>query len=530
MDTAQGKTTVGSHALRAASARRAAAHVLVACLAALPVAAATEGDATRLLTGLTAEAGPDGVALAWTVDERRAEGIAGFSCVYRTPGHLRTGVSGAVPCGPDSDAAARGRTVAGLPEYGEYLFEVVVETTPGLAIPWPQRALNVTVAVTEELAGPPGVAVTGAGPLVVGCGPDGDAGPAWRRDQIVSAEHLSHPPGPGWIAGGDSTVAPDWPEPPTFRELMGEARLARALDAPDGADAAAAVRAVLARADRTKALLRSGADGGWELKLHSSYPFGGAYAYAPRHAVPGWADPDDRVLRPRLYNRTSCPPPEAPDATHDVALALADSAVDDRRLRHAGYGWWTVAPVGVLPERVVAAKAGLSFGEPTDAPPETGSVWRGRLSGHLFFDGRRWALAGDAVLEFGLGDGEPALAGRIDNIALAPLDAKSLHPAAGDPGRLPALLLEVGFTGEHGWSGAVRMDSSAPVTAPEGLPGPVAFQGDWQAAVHGPGAAEVAGRLRLWTLADGGDAAEAWRTQAVLAAGFGAVRTDGEQP
>ena len=511
---------------------RAAACVLGGCIVALHAAAPVRADAPRLLTGLTAKAGPGGVVLAWRVDESRAGRIAGFACVYRTPGHLKTGVSGAVPCGPDSPAAARGRMVAGLPEYGEYLFEVVAETAAGSGIPWPQRALHVTVAVTRELAGPPGIAVTGAGPLVESCGPDdGEAAPPWRLDQVVSAEHLSHPPGVGWVAGGDSEVAPDWPEPPSFRELMGEARLARALDAPKGADASASVQAVMARAERTKALLRPGAGGGWELRLHSSYPFGGAYAYAPRHAVDGWADPGDSVLRPHLYYRTSCPPPEAPDATHDVALALADAAGDGRRLRHSGYGWWTVAPVGVLPERVVAAKAGLSFGAAADAPPEAGARWRGRLSGHLFFDGRRWALAGDVVLEAGLIDGVPALSGRIDNIALVPLDAESLRPGEGAPAGLPALVLEAGPAAQGRWSGAVRIAGGETGAAPDGLPGADAFRGDWQAAIHGPGAAEVAGRLRLWTpLADGADPAVAWPAQAVLVAGFGAARTKGDRP
>ena len=500
-------------------------------LAVLSAASPARADTPRLLTGLTAAAGPDGVALTWQVDESRADHIAGFSCVYRTPGHLKTGVSGAVPCGADSAAAARGRTVAGLPEYGTYLFELVAETAPSEGIPWPERALHVTIAVTEALAGPPGVAVTGAGPLVETCGPNGDAAPPWRLDQVVSAEHLSHPPGLGWVPGGDSAVAPDWPEPPSFRELMGEARLSRALDAPKGADAAASIRAVMARAERTKALLRPGAGGGWEMKLHSSYPFGGAYTYAPRHAVRGWAQSGDGVLSPRLFNRTSCPPPEAPDATHDVALAMADAAGDGRRLRHSGYGWWTVAPVGVLPERVVAAKAGLFFGAPADASPEAGMRWRGRLSGHLFFDRRRWALAGEVVLEAGLIDGEPALSGRIDNIALVPLDAKSLRPGAGAPRRLPAFVLEAGPAVDGAWSGVVRIDSSGPGAAPEGLPGANAFRGDWQAAIHGPGAAEVTGRLRLWTpLAEGADPSAAWQAQAVLVAGFGAARTQGDRP
>ena len=88
-------------------------------------AQAAAEDAPRLLTGLTATAGADGVALAWTVDEHRADQIAGVTCVFRTPGHLGTRVSGAVPCEPRrSPAAARSRRVAGLPEYGECWFEL----------------------------------------------------------------------------------------------------------------------------------------------------------------------------------------------------------------------------------------------------------------------------------------------------------------------------------------------------------------------------------------------------------------------
>ncbi len=145
---------------------------LLAPLAALAAAACSAPAQAQpaLLTGLTAEVGPDGVALAWAVDESRAGRITGFTCVYLTPGHLATGVAGGVPCEPvQSPAHARGRTVSGLPEYGDYDFELVaVETKDGPAIPWPQRALRLRVAVTEELAGPagPGRAVTGAGPLV----------------------------------------------------------------------------------------------------------------------------------------------------------------------------------------------------------------------------------------------------------------------------------------------------------------------------------------------------------------------------
>ena len=137
---------------RAARAWPAAAVALT-----LLAAPASAQDAPRLLTGLSAEVGPGGVALSWTVDESRAHRITGFTCVYLTPGHLKTGGAGGVPCDPvQSPAGARGRTVAGLPEYGDHDFELVaVETKDGPAIPWPQRALRLRVAVTGDLAGFP---------------------------------------------------------------------------------------------------------------------------------------------------------------------------------------------------------------------------------------------------------------------------------------------------------------------------------------------------------------------------------------
>ncbi|MYE83571.1 MAG: hypothetical protein F4X36_17365 [Gammaproteobacteria bacterium] len=244
--------------------------------------------------------------------------------------------------------------------------------------------------------------------------------------------------------------------------------------------------------------------------------------------MPGWSDPGAAVLWPQVWLRTACPPPESPDTTHDVALALADAAGDGRRLRHAGYGWWTVAPVGTLPGRVVAAKAGLAWGAPAAAPTAAGARWRGRLTGHLFFDRRRWALAGDVTLE---SDAAPNLSGRVENVALAPLDAKSVRPAASARGQLPAFVLQAGPGADAAWSGAVRMAAAAPGDAPEGLPDAQAFRGDWRATGHGPDAEEVAGRLRLWTpLAAGADPGTAWPGQAVLVAGFGAARTTRGRP
>ncbi len=534
--------------------RRAAGTWAAACLLGLAApglaAAPAAADSTaRLLTGLTAEAGPAGVRLAWTVDESRAGRIAGFSCVYLSPAHLKLGVAGTVPCGSeDSTSMARTRTVAGLPEYGEYLFEVVAEEAPGgPGIPWPERALHVRVTVTEALAGPagPARAVTGAGPLVEGCGPDGDARP-WRLDETVSAAHLTHYPGRGWSPAGDPAAAPEWPDPTPIAALIRDAGLdpapIREALSGTGTDSAALARtlgdarfeAALARAGAgTKALLRPAPDGGHELKLHSSYPFGAAYRFEDRHAVPGWGRAGHPAAWPGLWNRVDCPPPGAPGATHDVALALSDAAGDGRRLAHSGYGWWAVAPVGLFPGRIVATQGGLSFGAPVSGmpageAPEAGARWTGRLAGHLFRDRRRWAVAGEVSLWLLPGGGAPRLAGRVENLILTPMDAKSLEPAAGPDARLPALVLGAGNrtqgAGPDGaWSGALTLKTAG--DALDGVPAAGAFRGDWLAALHGPGGAEAAGRLRLWTpLPAGADPVTDWPRQAVLVAGFGAAR------
>ena len=536
-----------------ALARTALALAATATLAATttPTPAQAQEAAPRLLTGLTAEAGPGGVALAWTVDEDRAHRIAGFTCVYRTPAHLRTGVSGAVPCGPQrSPADARQATVAGLPEYGDYDFEVVaVERPGGPAIPWPQRALRARVAVTEALAGPAGPesAVTGAGPLVEGCGPADVPGRApapprpWRLDDIVSAAHLTHYPGRGWTPGGDPQAPPAWPDMPPMTDLMAETDLDpepfRRVMAGDRAArgdvqrtlADARFDAVLARAGAaTKALLRPAPGGGWELRLHTSYPFGADYLYEPRHAVSGWADPGHDAAWPEAFNRVDCPPLHWPDGTHDVALALSHEAGGGRRLAHSGYGWWAVAPVGMFPERVVATKGGLSFGEPspeTPEAPEAGAAWRGRLSGHLFADSSRFAVAGDVTLTLERTGGGTRLAGRIENVVLAPLDAKSLHPEAVPAVPWRALALEAAPAEDGAWSGPVGLGAQDPGAAPAAPPVPHPFRGDWRAAAYGPDAGEIAGRLRLWTpLPDGADPRSEWPNQAVMVAGFGAVR------
>lgn len=498
----------------------------------------------RLLTALEAAAGPDGVLLTWEVDEALAESVTAFTCVYRTPAHLRLGVSGAVPCSPlRSPPDARSRTVAGLPEYGDYDFEVVAEVAGEPAIPWPERALRVRVAVTEDLAGPPGAgrAVTGEGPLVEGCGPgdgvgDASEGRPWRRAEIVSAAHLTHYPGRGWSAGGDPAAAPEWPEPPSLADLFDEAGLdgdtvREALDAggdPEDRQAAAAQIAddrslpALARAAAgTKALLRPGPEG-WELRLHTSYPFGADYVYRAEHAVAGWDDPAHPALGPALWQREGCPPRDNPDATHDVALALSDAAAGDRRLAHSGYGWWAVAPVGMFPERIVATKGGLSFGDPAPGLPEAGTRWSGRVAGHLFWDQRRFALAADLALTLDRIDGEPLLEGRITDVMLVPLDPDSLEPLEGPTLRWRSLGLQGAPIGEDGaWSGLLQVGPE-PEDAPTEMPAGAAFRGDWRAAAYGPDAGEIAGRLRLWTpLPEGADPNTDWPRQVVLVAGFG---------
>ncbi|WP_419864210.1 hypothetical protein [Candidatus Poriferisodalis sp.] len=561
-----------------------AAAALAGCTGRAPVVTSTApASGGYLLTELSAEVGRSGVVLSWKVDESRAARITGFTCVYRTPGHLELGVAGAVACGEGlSDPADRGRVVAGLPEYGDYLFEVTAQVSGQPMIEWSLRALQVQLEVTRDLAGPPGPdeAVTGAGPVVTGCGPDDGPGETpsgrpWKRGDIVSAEHLTHYPGRAWAPGGDSQAAVEWPEPTPLSALFDQADLdgdiiGRALDGAGadtgsagigsgagGADSgdgdAVGDAAALLADDRaavplqrasagTKALLRA-ADGGWDMKLHTSYPFGAYYRYEPAHAVPGWGDPGHPVAGAGLWNRTDCPPPGRPDATHDVALAVSHDA-GDRRLEHSGYGWWTVAPVGMFPERVVATKGGLAYGEAADSQPQPPASWRGRVSGHLFWNQQRYGLAADVTLVLAPAGDTAELSGSIDSVVIIPLDHATLEPGAGPP--LPWSPLTLGLAeprgapdgaGEAsawpGWSGIVTVAEPLPGEAPppdaEPLPGeappPDTFVGDWRARAHGPGAAEITGELRLWTpLAPDGDPDADWPSQVLIVAGFGAAR------
>ena len=507
------------------------------------VPASSETDTSRLLTGLSAVVAPEGVTLRWTVDESRADRITGFSCVFRTPGHITTGVSGAVPCHSEPEAAgARSMILTDLPEYGDYDFEVVALIAATEDIVWSERALRLRQTVAEDLAGPPGPgrAVGISGPLVEACGPAYGAGERpWRLDQIVSAAHVTHYPGRAWAPGGDPAAAPDWPEPPSLTDLFFGAGLdAEPLQqvlggAPDGpvGDQAAAVladpaaAAVLARVSaRTKALLRTSSGGGHDLRLHTSYPFGADYLFEASHAVAGWGNPGATATQAALWHRTECPPPGYPDAIHDVALALSHAAGNGTRLEHSGYGWWAVAPVGLMPERIVATKGGLSYGTPASEPPAAATRWQGRVSGHLFWDQRRWALAGDLTLELepGPDGGEPALSGHIDNVVLAALDPDSLAPLPGPATPWRSLALGAAVVADDGaWSGLLSVGASAE-GEPEGMPAPDVFVGDWRAGAYGADGTEIAGRLRLWTpLPDGADPGGEWPRQVVLVAGFG---------
>ena len=472
----------------------------------------------RLLTGLSGGVGESELVLAWTVDEARAHRLIGFRCVYRSPSQLRTGVGDVELCNPPlASANARSLALSGLPEYGEYAFEVTAETdTGGPAIPWPERALRLRVTVPEGSA-----AVTAGGaPLAETCGPaPGAPERAWSVADIVTDTFLLNLPGWGWFGAGEAARRP----------LSEPADLAAGGDGP---------RATMADAHLdTKALLRPGAGGGHELRLHTSYPFLASYAFDATRRVAGWNDPGHAAAWPELFLRKTCPPERWGYATHDVALALATTA-GDRALKHAAYGWWAVSPVGLLPGRLMCCQGGLSQGDgavPGDLPA-AGGRWRGRTTGHVFATQRRWALSGDIELRLTLVDGAPAVTGRIDNVRLAPLDPKTLTPLKSVPAHWNSLTLApVPLDGAA--FGAGTLTISAPNTAPEPAgDGPVAdgLQGDYAGAFHGPGAAETAGTWRLWTPLEHIDLQhidpsagrdERWRRQAVIVGGFGALRT-----
>ena len=364
---------------------------------------------------------------------------------------------------------------------------------------------------------------------------------------MVSITHVANLPGRGWAPTGDASALPEWPEAPTLDELFEEAGLdgglvAQALggsasnqdegdgNGADGADDTQVARALsqqeqAAVIDRaaasTRALMRAGSSGkGWELRLHSSLPFGGVYAFDAAHAVAGWGHDGQGGTGAGLWQRTDCPPPVWPDATHNYVLALSHDPGGGLTLEHSGYGWWAVAPVGRMPERIVAYKSGLSFGEPATAAPQAGTEWTGRVSGHVFWEQQRWALGGDITLELATANGQPRLAGRIHNTEMVPLDLDTLQPN-GPAVRWRTLTLDAASPVDGAWTGQISV-GPAHESEPPNMPLPESFLGDWLAAAYGPNSAEVAGRLRLWTsLANDDDPATDWPAQAVIVAGFG---------
>ena len=504
---------------------RALAAGALALAAGLLLTAAPAAAQDRLLTHLSATVDANELVLAWTVDEARAHRLIGFRCVYRSPSQLRTGVGDVELCNPPlASANARSLALSGLPEYGEYAFEVTAETdTEGPAIPWPARALRVRVAVPDGSA----AVAAGGRPLAETCGPSpgsasGAAGRAWSVADIVTDTFLLNLPGWGWFGAGEAAR-----RPPGGR--LGEPADLATGDGP---------RATMADAHLdTKALLRPGAAGGHVLRLHTSYPFLASYAFDATRRVAGWNDAGHAAAWPELFLRRTCPPERWGFATHDVALALA-TAAGDRALKHAAYGWWAVSPVGLLPERLMCCQGGLSQGAEA-APgelPAAGARWRGRTTGHVFAAERRWALSGDIELRLTLVDGAPAVTGRIDNVRLAPLDPKTLAPLAGAPATrwnaltlAPVLLDGAAFRGGALAAGA-RPDATR--DTPMNTPAADGLQGDYAGAFHGPGAAEAAGAWRLWTPLEDIDPSvgrsERWRRQAAIVGGFGALRVAGE--
>ena len=84
--------------------------------------------------------------------------------------------------------------------------------------------------------------------------------------------------------------------------------------------------------------------------------------------------------------------------------------------------------MGLFPERIVATQGGLSFGEPAAALPADPARYQGRLTGHLLWDRRRFAVAGDATFELTERNGELHLTGRIEGVVLQPLGPRHARP------------------------------------------------------------------------------------------------------
>ena len=372
-------------------------------------------------------------------------------------------------------------------------------------------------------------------------GPDSSP-PAWNVRDIVTDRFLVHPPGLGWKPGGTDERRPLAETVADFATLLtGGKELLAAMAASSSDPRETAVLAellagepsaleLLAKAHfDTKALLRRGADG-HRLRFHSRLPFHGDYAFGAGDRVAGWGDAGSRLVWPDLFRLVDRPPEREnwQHALHTVSLAWAVAAGAGAALDHSGYGWWTIAPVGVSPGRMLAVKGGLDWGvstDPREGPPD-GALWRGRATGHVFSQLRRWALTGDAVLRAARTPRGVALSGRIENVRIVPLDAATLAPRAAEAGAWHAFDLDAAQAdGTSRWNGLVALE--APPSGVTG-PRPDTPHGDWSGAFYGPQTAEVAGQWRIWTDPPGGAdelgnvGAAQWRRQVLAVGGFGA--------
>ena len=291
----------------------------------------------------------------------------------------------------------------------------------------------------------------------------------WSVREIVTDRFLFHSPGLGWKPGGSGERPP---LPDTVADVatlvLDAERLLEAM-AGNGSDPREIekVAALVIGANSpndviggahwdTKALLRSGAGGGRELRFHSRYPFHGTYAFAPRDRVEGWRSPNSAFSWPDLFRLRNKPPEREgwQYALHSVALALT-SAAPGGDLGHSAYGWWTIAPAALFPERVLCCMGGLSYGVASGpgAAPADGAVWRGRATGHLFVDLRRWALSADMVLRTVKTDAGTAVSGRAENVRVVPLDPETLKPMAAEAAYWGALQFAPARLDGSAWQG-----------------------------------------------------------------------------